>query len=325
MSSEDVTDAIKVSEIDGDITDKLPDTVRVLTAENGVRVFLVGTAHFSRESQQDVIKTIQLVQPNVVMVELCPSRANILSLDEELLLKEASNINFQKISLAVKENGVIQGLLQILMLNLSAHITKQLGMAPGGEFRAAFREAKKQPRCRIHLGDRPIGVTLQRALGALSWYQKLQLAFCLIFYKGSISKEEVERCKQKDILEELLQEIMGEYPTLGQVFVEERDIFLANSLKMAAMLSLADYLNYDEGTFRESQPASVVGVVGIGHCPGIVAKWDQNLDTSHLLIVPPPSKTGKVLKWFFRLSFIGMLGWGCYRLGSFTCRFIIRD
>lgn len=51
-------------------------------------------------------------------------------------------------------------------------------------------------------------------------------------------------------MEELLQEIMGEYPTLGQVFVEERDIFLANSLKMAAMLSLADYLNCDEGTFR---------------------------------------------------------------------------
>ena len=42
---------------------------------------------------------------------------------------------------------------------------------------------------------------------------------------------------------------MGEYPTLGEVFVEERDIFLANSLKMAAMLSLADYLNYDEGTY----------------------------------------------------------------------------
>ena len=35
----------------------------------------------------------------------------------------------------------------------------------------------------------------------------------------------------------------------------------------------------------ESQPASVVGVVGIGHCPGIVAKWDQNLDTSHLLML----------------------------------------
>lgn len=53
---EDVTDAVKVNEIDDVITDKLPDTVRVLTAENGVRVFLVGTAHFSRESQQDVIK-----------------------------------------------------------------------------------------------------------------------------------------------------------------------------------------------------------------------------------------------------------------------------
>ena len=33
--------------------------------------------------------------------------------------------------------------MQVLLLSMSAHITKQLGMAPGGEFRAAFREASK--------------------------------------------------------------------------------------------------------------------------------------------------------------------------------------
>ena len=30
--------------------------------------------------------------------------------------------------------------MQVLLLSMSAHITKQLGMAPGGEFRAAYKE-----------------------------------------------------------------------------------------------------------------------------------------------------------------------------------------
>lgn len=36
----------------------LPDTVTELVAENGVKVYLVGTAHFSERSQQDVIQVI---------------------------------------------------------------------------------------------------------------------------------------------------------------------------------------------------------------------------------------------------------------------------
>lgn len=34
----------------------------------------------------------------------------------------------------------MQGILNILLLNMSAYITKELGMAPGGEFRVAFNE-----------------------------------------------------------------------------------------------------------------------------------------------------------------------------------------
>jgi len=48
------------------------------------------------------------------------------------------------------------------------------------------------------------------------------------------SKEEVERCKQKDLLEEMLHEMTGEFPSLSRVFVAERDIFLANSLRITA-------------------------------------------------------------------------------------------
>ena len=35
---------------------KLPDTVSQLTSKDGVKVYLVGTAHFSLESQEDVAK-----------------------------------------------------------------------------------------------------------------------------------------------------------------------------------------------------------------------------------------------------------------------------
>lgn len=49
------------------------------------------------------------------------------------------------------------------------------------------------------------------------------------------SKEEIERCKQKDLLEEMLAEMTGEFPELSHVFVKERDIYLTYSLQMAAV------------------------------------------------------------------------------------------
>lgn len=96
----------------------LPSTVTLLNTPFGSKVYLVGTAHFSEESQDDVsyvspavkpIKSllniflplfsqvIRNVRPDVVMVELCPSRVHILKLDEKTLLEEAKNINIPKV------------------------------------------------------------------------------------------------------------------------------------------------------------------------------------------------------------------------------------
>jgi len=75
-------------------------------------------------------------------------------------------------------------------------------------------------------------------------YLLLMLSLCLC------SKEEVERCKQKDLLEEMLHEMTGEFPALSRVFVAERDIFLANSLRLAA--SPVRDLRSSSGTFVNS-------------------------------------------------------------------------
>lgn len=45
------------------------------------------------------------------------------------------------------QNGLMSGLMQILLLKVSAHITEQLGMAPGGEFREAYIEVSHSETC----------------------------------------------------------------------------------------------------------------------------------------------------------------------------------
>lgn len=112
----------------------MPPTVTLLENQFGSKIYIVGTAHFSKESQDDVSFVIRNVQPDVVMVELCSSRIHMLNHDEKTLLEEARDINLAKIRSITKSNGFVNGLFYILMLNMSANITRDLGMAPGGEF-----------------------------------------------------------------------------------------------------------------------------------------------------------------------------------------------
>lgn len=48
-------------------------------------------------------QTIQAVQPDVVVVELCQYRVSMLKMDENTLLKEAKDINLEKVQQAIKQ------------------------------------------------------------------------------------------------------------------------------------------------------------------------------------------------------------------------------
>nr|XP_042700137.1 traB domain-containing protein isoform X1 [Chrysemys picta bellii] len=299
----------------------LPSTVTELVTEEGSKVFVVGTAHFSDSSKRDVAKTIQEVQPDVVVVELCQYRVSMLKMDENTLLKEAKEINLEKLQQAIKQNGVMSGLMQMLLLKVSAHITEQLGMAPGGEFREAFKEAGKVPFCKFHLGDRPIPVTFKRAIAALSFWQKIKLAWGLCFLSDPISKDDVEKCKQKDLLEQMMAEMIGEFPDLHRTIVSERDIYLTYMLKQAA--KRIELPRASETEPRKCIPSVVVGVVGMGHVPGIEKNWNTDLNIQEIMSVPPPSTSSKVLRFVIKATVFGLMGYGCYRVGQRTVQFIL--
>lgn len=281
----------------------LPNTVTILDVPNGGKVYLVGTAHFSLQSQEDVARVIQEVHPHIVMVELCEQRTNILLLDEEIILREAKNINIKKIRATMAQNGVFNGLMYILLLNMSAHITRELGMAPGGEFRRAMAEAKKIPNCIVHLGDRAIDITLHRAIASLSWGQTIRFIWHLLTSNQTISPEEVEKCKQKKMLADMLEEMAEEFPALKQVFVVERDMYLCHSLQVAALQP-------------RREPCRIVGVVGIGHVAGIVEHWGKITpqDIHPLMIVPPPALSSRVLRVTVRVACVAALLYAGYKL-----------
>lgn len=285
----------------------LPDTVTLLTTPEGSKVYLVGTAHFSESSQNDVSLVMRNVRPNVVMLELCPSRVHILKYDEKALLEEAKDINLAKIQSIIKSNGAINGLFYILLLNMSAKITKKLGMAPGGEFRRAVNEASRIPNCLIQLGDRQINVTLQRVIRGLSLWQTIKLIPKLLLMDDDISVEEVEQCKQKDLLEEIMLEMAGEFPAFERVFVAERDLYLCHSLQVAALPQ-----QLQGGTVR---PVNVVGVVGIGHAAGIIKHWGK-VDSSSIasiVTIPPASFGHRAAKFVLKYGTLSLCAYGVFR------------
>jgi len=284
----------------------LPSTCTVLTSPvSGATVYLVGTAHFSRESCEDVSCVIRAVQPDIVMVELCKARSNILHLDEQTIQEEAQNLDLEKTLEIIRSQGAVQGVMYLLLLSMSAHLTKELGMAPGGEFRRAFMEAKAVPGCLVHLGDRPINITLKRAISALSAWQKVKLGWNILTSKESITKEEVEKCKDKDLLQNMLAEMAGEFPALSTVFVEERDIFLAHSLQMAA-----------DTVPSGGSSRTVVGVVGIGHQAGIAQHWGRvsREQVQAVVKVDPPSLLSRAVRLTLRSAFWGGCLYGVYRV-----------
>lgn len=62
-------------------------------------------------------------------------------------------------------------------------------------------------------------------------------------------------------------------------------------------------------------PLKIVGVVGIGHTPGIIKLWpeEQRQYVSDIMTIPPPSLTSKILKFSFKISLLGFGGYIIYR------------
>ncbi|CAH2107192.1 unnamed protein product [Euphydryas editha] len=290
------------------VASDLPSSAILLQNNDKAKVVLLGTVHFSKQSVEDVSKIVKVLNPNAILIELCRQRVSLLELDDKKFLEDAKNLDAKKIKQAVKGQGLVSGMLHAMLLKTYADIAKELGVAPGGEFRRAYQEMKKIPGCKLFLGDRPIQITIARAFQSLSVLEVGQVIYHLTTANPKpLNKAQLEKYKDKDYVQEQFQEIIRDVPAFKKifhVFVDERDKCLAFSLQECV---------------RTVQSPRVLAVVGMGHVDGIskyYGKMKQE-DIVPLLLLPPRSfysvllsKGIKFTLYFLFFSFLYRLLFG---------------
>lgn len=148
----------------------------------------------------------------------------------------------------------------------------------------------------------------------LSFFSRLRLAFALLSSLGPISRDDVERLKQSDLVEAMVKELEAQFPILGRVFVDERDRYLARTIfDFAAMPQPHQHLFLPT---QAKEPLVLVAVVGMGHVAGIVRYWDaaETIDRRSLCSIPEPSRAGALIQRGLKWGAIGGLLYGSYCL-----------
>jgi pheromone shutdown-related protein TraB len=239
---------------------------------DGKQITLVGTAHVSRESAQQVRAVIREENPDTVCVELCQSRYQSIRQKERWQETDIVKI--------IKEKKSFLLLSNLLLASFQKRIAKKFDIKPGEEMIAAI-EVAEEVDAEIHLSDRDIRTTLSRTWRAMGLWSKIKLLFQLILSLGEvedIKEEDIEKMKNEDVLETLLAEVGKSLPVLKDILIDERDQYLAEKI-------------------RTAPGKKIVAIVGAGHVPGIKTHWDREIDILALEQLPPKSNTASILKW----------------------------
>jgi pheromone shutdown-related protein TraB len=207
-------------------------------------VIIVGTAHVSEKSVQEVTRAIEEAKPDIVAVELCPARYRAITGQEEE--KEI------KISELLSGSKLYFFLVQMFLAYIQKKIGDEMGVKPGSEMLAAIESAKKIG-AHVALVDRDIGITIQRFWSAMGFLDKVRLIWSLIPAAFGWGEEEIDidSITQDDIVSQMISEFRKISPGAANVLVDERDAYIARNL------------------FQLSKEGRVLAVVGAGHREGI--------------------------------------------------------
>eukprot|EP01102_Stenamoeba_stenopodia_P012192 TRINITY_DN3817_c0_g1_i1.p1 TRINITY_DN3817_c0_g1~~TRINITY_DN3817_c0_g1_i1.p1 ORF type:complete len:325 (-),score=54.58 TRINITY_DN3817_c0_g1_i1:32-931(-) len=254
--------------------EELPPNVVAIESANAI-VYLVGTAHVSTKSYEDVAAIIQKAKPDTVILELCGERRAFLCAPESI---DEFHTNSPSIVQMLKTRG-ISSIPQIIIGSMLKAASMKLKVMPGGEFRVAAKEGLAVG-ARIELGDRPVHITLARVWNALSLREKLKLtAHCCFMDMDELTEELVEKAKGKGMLEELMEEAAKEFPSILEPLLHERDRFLTWYIK--------DALRRPNPSVPQGKKRVLVAVLGLGHVAGVQSNWEKEIDPLPLLYAPP--------------------------------------
>ena len=258
---------------------------------DGRHLTLVGTAHISRSSVEEVKQIIDEKKPDTVCVELCGSRYESL--------KNKDNWQEMDILKVVKEQKTFLLLANLIMSAFQKRLGAQLGIQPGAEMLEAVDGAERVG-ANLVLADRDVRTTLQRTWRGMTFFAKVKVFGQLmmgLLVSEEITQDEVEKLKQGDALSEAMEALASDSKDMKRTLIDERDQYLAEKI-------------------RQAPGTNLVAVVGAGHLSGILKELNESHNLENLEIVPPPSSTGQFLKWGIPAIIIGLIAYGFFNVDA---------
>ena len=213
---------------------------------------IIGTAHVSQQSIDEVRVAIEEFYPDVVAIELDPSRYSALK-------KKAQDPSVNDV-LEVKNFNAL--LVQWLLAYLQRKIGVDVGVEPGAEMKAAIAEAE-QRGISIALVDRDIRLTLLRFWKSLGIIEKIKMLYALIVSIAELDNVEtidIESLKQQSVIDAVMEEFRKFSPNGARALIDERDAFIAHQIVV----------------LKNQRPdGRILAVVGAGHMQGISMYLDK--------------------------------------------------
>jgi pheromone shutdown-related protein TraB len=274
-----------------------PDHETVTRLNLGDREFiLVGTAHVSSRSVEEVREVILGEEPDRVCVEIDETRFN------SLVKKQSwQNLNIGQV---LKERKGFLLLANLVLSSFQRRMGLEMGVSPGEEMLTAVKICEEQGIA-FSLCDRDIQITLRRAwLRSSFWGKNKMLAAMLssIFTREKLDAEEIERLKAKSTFQNMMDELASFLPSVKEVLIDERDRYLAIRIYNAV-------------------GNKIVAVIGAGHVEGIIESLRRldagtlENDTSSLETIPPRKKISRILPYLVPAIIIGLIVAGFFRSG----------
>ena len=251
------------------------------------QILLIGTAHISQSSVDEVNEVIEQEKPDTVCIELCASRHQAM-MDKD----QWKNMDIFKV---VREGKSFLLFANLIMTAFQKRLGSQLGVKPGAEMLAAA-EASERVNSELLLADRDVKITLQRTWRGMPFWGRMKVLSQLLaslFVREEISKEEIEKLKESDALSEAMQMLADQSPDMKRILIDERDQFMAEKI-------------------RQAPGKRIVAVVGAGHVKGLTGELEREHNLAELETVPPPGKLGIWLKWGIPTLIVGLIGYGFF-------------
>lgn len=282
---------------------------------DGVRYTLLGTAHVSRESVAAVRAAIASGEFDAIAIELDAQRLQALS-DPDALAK----LDLVKV---IREGKAALFAANLGLAAYQRRLAEQLGIEPGAELKVAAEDADARG-LPVHLIDRDVGVTFKRISAKLGFFGRIKLVGGLLaglLVDDEVGADEIEKLKQGDMLESSFGEFARSSPALYATLIDERDRYMAASLRAAgAQDSVARLVGTtpDDGSERPAQ-SQVLAVVGAGHLQGLARYLrEEARDPTELRAELDHVRKKRGLPWFtmaITALVLGGIAWGFWHGG----------